>query len=110
MDFAVPADHRVKLKESEKKDKNLDLARVLKTNKQTVELEYDDYTNCNWCTSYNHQRIDTWTGGLGNKKTSGDHPNYCIIEIGQNAEKSPGNLRRVVVTQNSVRNHQLMLV
>ena len=30
MDFAVPADHRVKLKESEKKDKYLDLARELK--------------------------------------------------------------------------------
>ena len=30
MDNAVPADHRVKLKESEKKDKYLDLARELK--------------------------------------------------------------------------------
>ena len=30
MDFAVPADHRVKLKESEKRDKYLDLARELK--------------------------------------------------------------------------------
>ena len=30
MDFAVPADHRVKLKESEKKDKYLDLAKELK--------------------------------------------------------------------------------
>ena len=29
MDFAVPADHRVKLKVSEKKDKYLDLAREL---------------------------------------------------------------------------------
>ena len=29
VDFAVPADHRVKLKESEKKDKYLDLAREL---------------------------------------------------------------------------------
>ena len=28
--FAVPADHRIKLKESEKKDKYLDLARELK--------------------------------------------------------------------------------
>ena len=27
MDFAVPADHRVKLKESKKEDKYLDLAR-----------------------------------------------------------------------------------
>ena len=30
MDFAVPADHRVKLKESKKKDKYQDLARELK--------------------------------------------------------------------------------
>ena len=30
MDFAVPADHRVKLKESEKKDKYFDIARKLK--------------------------------------------------------------------------------
>ena len=30
MDFAVPADHRVKLKESEKKDKYFDLAREFK--------------------------------------------------------------------------------
>ena len=30
MDFAVPADHRIKLKECEKKNKYLDLARELK--------------------------------------------------------------------------------
>ena len=30
MDFVVPADHRIKLKESEQKNKNLDLARELK--------------------------------------------------------------------------------
>ena len=30
VDFAVPADHRIKLKECEKKDKDLDLARELK--------------------------------------------------------------------------------
>ena len=30
MNFAVPADHRIKLKESEKKDKYLDLARDFK--------------------------------------------------------------------------------
>ena len=31
VDFAVPADHRIKLKECEKKDKYLDLARELKS-------------------------------------------------------------------------------
>ena len=30
MDFAVPADHRIKLKECKKKEKYLDLARELK--------------------------------------------------------------------------------
>ena len=42
LDFAVPADHRIKLKESEKKDKYLDLARELK---KTVEHEGDDFTS-----------------------------------------------------------------
>ena len=35
LDFAVPADHRIKLKECEKKDKYLDLARELKKQKKT---------------------------------------------------------------------------
>ena len=42
MDFAVSADHRVKLKESEETDKYLDLARELKT----MEHERDGDTNC----------------------------------------------------------------
>ena len=86
MDFAVPADHRVKLKESEKKDKYMDFTWEFLKN---VEYESKDYTNCNLCAGDSHQRIDTKTGRLGNNKTSGDHPNYCIIEISQNAEKSP---------------------
>ena len=80
----MPADHRVKLNESEKKDKYLDLARELKN----VEHESNDYTNYNRCSWYNHRRIIKGTGRLGNKKTNGDHPNYSIIEIGQNTEKS----------------------
>ena len=35
VDFAVPINHRVKLKENEKKDKYLDLARELKNNCET---------------------------------------------------------------------------
>ena len=48
VDFAVPADHRIKLKECEKKDKYLVLGRELKK-KQTMEHEGDNYTNCDWC-------------------------------------------------------------
>ena len=45
-DFAVPADHKIKLKECEKKDKYLELARELK---KSVEHAGDNYNNCNWC-------------------------------------------------------------
>ena len=56
------------------------------------------------------QRIGKWTGRFGNKKISGDHPDYSIIKISQNTEKSPGDLKRLAVTQTPVRNHQLTLV
>ena len=49
MDFTVPADHGIKLKESEKKDKYFDLAGELK---KTIEHEGDDYTNWDWCIRY----------------------------------------------------------
>ena len=55
-------------------------------------------TNCNWCSWYSHPRIGKRTGRLGNKRTSGGHPNYYIIEIGKNTEKSPGHSWRLAVT------------
>ena len=42
--------------------------------------------------------LGTNTGELGNKRTSGDHPNYSKAKIGQNTEKSPVDLRRLAVT------------
>ena len=53
-----------------------------------MKHESDDNTSCNWCPWYSHQRICTRSGGLGNKRTSGDHPNYYIIEFGQNFQES----------------------
>ena len=104
MDFAMPADHRVKLKESEKKDKYLDLTRELKKlwnlNVTVIPIVI--------CALGSHQRIDTGAGGLGNKSTSGDHPYYRFIKIGQKTKKRPGDLRRLGVTQNPVRNHRLI--
>ena len=46
--------------------------------------------------------LPTVTGGLRNKRISGDHPNNSIVEISQNTEKSPGDLRKLVVTQTRV--------
>ena len=50
------------------------------------------------------------TGRKGNRGMNWDHPNYCIVEVGQNTEKSSGDSRRHAVTQTPVKDHQLMLV
>ena len=44
------------------------------------------------------------------KKEGETIQNYSIAEIGQNTEKSPGNMRRLAVTQTPVENHQLTLL
>ena len=38
------------------------------------------------------------------KRSSGDHPNYSTVEVVQNTEKSPGDLRRLVATQTPEKN------
>ena len=78
VDFAVPTDHIVKLKESKKRDKYLDLAWELN---KTMEHESDGDINCDQCVRYSHQRTGKGTGGI-RYSTSGDHPNYSIIKIG----------------------------
>ena len=59
--FTVPADHRVKLKESEKREKYLDLLGELR---KTMRHGSDGNTNCNWCVRNNPQRIDKETEDL----------------------------------------------
>ena len=71
MDFAVSADHRIKLKESSKKYKYFDLGRELN---KTMERDVDDYTNCDWCIRYSNYRISKGTGGHA------EHPNNRIVE------------------------------
>ena len=67
----------------------------------------DNYTNHDWCFWYSHQKIIKGTEGW---RMSGDNPNYNIIENGQNTEKSPGDFRRLAVTQTQVKDHQLKLM
>ena len=107
LDVVVQADHIVKLKESEKRDKYLDLARELK---KTVEHECDVYTNCNWCSWNSHRRINKGPGRLGNLRTRGHHQNKYIIENDPNTEKSSGDLKEPTVTQTSEKDHQLTLI
>ena len=102
MDFAVLVDHRVKLKEREKRDKYQNKARKLK-----IWNKGDSDINCNCCAQYSHQMLGKGTGRPGNKRTIG---NYSIIEIGQNTRKSPEDLRRLSVTETPMGDHQLTLV
>ena len=98
MNFAVPADHRLKRKEGEKGDKYLDLGWDLKklwNMKVTVLLNVIRALG-------SYQRIGTGIGGLVNKRASGDHPNYSIAEISKNTKKNPGDLRTFADTQTPV--------
>ena len=88
MDFAITVDHRAELKESKKKDKYLNFARELKKLWNMKVMIIPIVIGA----LGSHQRIATRTGGLGNERTGGDCPNYSIIEIGQNTEKSSGDL------------------
>ena len=69
MDFVVPANNRVKLKEIKNRDKYRYFSKELK------KL----WNMSNWYALYSHQRFDTRPGGLGNKRTNED---YGIVEIG----------------------------
>ena len=87
--FVVPADHRVKVKTVEKRDKYLDLARELEkllSMKVPVMLIVIDALG---------KVTKRFVEGLEEPEiiTGRDHPNDSTIKIGQNTEKSPGDLR-----------------
>ena len=105
MNFAVPVDSWINLKESEKRDKYLDLTRELKKLRNMIVTGIPIVIGA----LVSHQRFGTRTGGLGNKRTSGDYPKYSIVDIGQNTEKSSEDLKRLAVTQTPMKDHQLTL-
>ena len=100
VDFAVLAGLRENLKESEKK--YLDLA---EGNEKIVEHESDSDTLGIVTKGLVQGQLD-----LEIKGRIETYPNYSIVEINQNTEKSPVELRRLNVTQTPVRNHTLTLV
>ena len=69
-------DDIVKLKEYEKNDNYLDLARM----KKMWGHESNIYTYCN-CSCYSHQNIIKGTERHWNMRKSRDNPNYSINEI-----------------------------
>ena len=107
MDFAVPADHRVKLKEREKKDKYLDLARELKKlcNRKVMFIPI--------IISALGTVTEGLSKGLENLEIRGRVETIkttTLLKVDQNTEKSPEYLSRLTVTQTSVKDHQLTLM
>ena len=97
-DFAVSADNRVKIKESDKRPCQI-------TKKKTMTHEGDSDTNCNRCTRNIPQRFGKGTRRLRNKRTCRDHLDYCMIKISQNIKKSHEDLWIHSVTQTPVKDY-----
>ena len=108
VDFAVPADHRIKLKECEKRDKYLDLARELKklwSMKVTIiPIVIGAFGMVTKGLLKGLEDLE-----VGSRVETIQTTN-SIIENGQNTEKSLGDLRRLAVTQSPVKDHQLTLM
>ena len=108
MDFAV---HRVKLQESEEKDKYLDLAWELKKKKKLGNIKVRIIPLVIGALgTVTKGLICKRTRGLGNERMSEGTPNYNIAEISQNTEKNPRDMGKLVITQTPVKDHQLTLM
>ena len=102
MDFAIPAEHRAKIKESKKRGKYLDFAREPKI---TIEHEGDNNANHKRCAQNNPLMFGKGTRRLRNQRTRRKHLDYSIIMINQNIEKSLEDLGRFALTQTPMKDH-----
>ena len=93
--FVVSDDYRVKLKESKKRDKYLDLAKEM-VNVWNMKVMVIQIVIGR--ARYSHQMLRIETGGLRNKRTSRDYPNHSIGEISRISEMSPGDSKRLALT------------
>ena len=64
-----------------------------------MEYERDGDTDFNKYTRNNPKRHGKGTGTLVKKQTSENHPNFSIIKINENTEKSPGAMWKLAVAQ-----------
>ena len=104
MDFVVPVDHRVKIKENGKKDKYLNLARVLRKlwniRGMVIPIVVGMFGTVSKGFEMGELLIRIWTKM---------NPDYNIVKIGQNIEKSPRYLKRLADSQTPMKDHQLTL-
>ena len=106
MDFIIPVDHRIKIRESKKIDKYSYFARELK---KLWNIRVTVIPIVVGALRMVPKSLEKgWR--VGNQRKNWDHPGYSIVENGQNTEKCPGDLRRLAVTQIPVKDHQLKVV
>ena len=88
-----------------------------RVNNSSTEPEYSskNYHKINgntkwyWYSSNGVQGFREGARGIENQWKSRDHPKYCIADIGQNIQMSPGDLRKLTVIQFSVKDNQQRL-
>ena len=96
--------------ENQRKRKQRQPLRPCQRTKKAMERKGEGDTTCNWWTWHILKKAWKEAGKVGNLRTNWDHPDYNIIIIGLNREKSPGDLWRLAVTRTLVKDHQLTLM
>ena len=103
VDFAIPINHRVKIKENKKRKKYLELKKLWNMKVMVIPI----IIGALWMVP---KGFIKGMEELEIRVHAENIPNYSIVKISKNTGKSPGDIRRVVVTQTLVKYHQLTLV
>ena len=99
----VTADHRVKIKKKKRQ-----ILESCSRAEKAVGHEGNSYTNCYCCYWKAHSGLGKVIGWIENQTKNQEHPYQRTVTL--EYLKSSGDLRRLAVTQTSVKNHQLKLV
>ena len=92
--FAFLSDYQLKINDSEKINKYLNIVREIKS-----YISKDDCdASCNLSTLYDPQNAPKKAGGTGNQRKNRDKADYTINEFSQKFDESTGNLRRLAIT------------
>ena len=94
---------------NQRKHQKRQVPRPCQRTEKAVEHNDDSDTNHDWLTLNGPQRLGTRTGRVRNRKTNWGYPDYNIVEINQDTQKSFGDLGRLAITQTPVKCLQLML-
>ena len=64
----------------------------------------------NWRAWNSYQIIEKRIGTTGNRRKNQPHSDYSIVENGEYTQETPGDSKRLAVTQTTVQTHKLSLL